>query len=60
MSFRVRGIASAEVEEFQHGGPDANQQAAQLHIASAGANPAIAYVHIRSKFNCFQCRVERG
>ena len=24
------------------------------------ANEAVAYVHIRSKFNCFQCRVERG
>lgn len=24
------------------------------------ADPAVAYVHIRSKFNCFQCRVERG
>ena len=23
-------------------------------------NEAVAYVHIRSKFNCFQCRVERG
>lgn len=24
------------------------------------ARPDTAYVHIRSKFNCFQCRVERG
>jgi Protein of unknown function (DUF1203) len=24
------------------------------------ADPLIAYVHIRSKFNCFQCRVERA
>lgn len=24
------------------------------------SNPEVAYVHIRSKFNCFQCRVERG
>lgn len=23
-------------------------------------NPDVAYVHIRSKFNCFQCRVDRG
>ena len=23
-------------------------------------DPTIAYVHIRSKFNCFQCRVDRG
>lgn len=23
-------------------------------------NPEVAYVHIRSKFNCFQCRVDRG
>jgi hypothetical protein len=24
------------------------------------SDPSIAYVHVRSKFNCFQCRVERG
>ena len=24
------------------------------------ADPDTAYVHIRSKFNCFQCRVDRG
>ena len=23
-------------------------------------NPEVAYVHIRSKFNCFQCKVARG
>lgn len=23
-------------------------------------NPEVAYVHIRSKYNCFQCRVDRG
>ena len=23
-------------------------------------DPTIAYVHIRSKYNCFQCRVDRG
>jgi len=23
-------------------------------------NPDVAYVHVRSKFNCFQCRVERA
>lgn len=23
-------------------------------------DPAVAYVHIRSKFNCFQCRVDRA
>lgn len=23
-------------------------------------DPTVAYVHIRSKFNCFQCRVDRG
>lgn len=23
-------------------------------------DPAVAYAHIRSKFNCFQCRVERA
>ncbi|MGQ0710533.1 MAG: DUF1203 domain-containing protein [Rhodoferax sp.] len=24
------------------------------------AHPEVAYIHIRSKFNCFQCRVERA
>jgi hypothetical protein len=24
------------------------------------ADPTIAYVHIRSKYNCFQCQVDRG
>lgn len=24
------------------------------------ADPEVAYVHIRSKFNCFQCRVDRA
>lgn len=24
------------------------------------ADPEIAYVHVRSKFNCFQCRVDRA
>jgi Protein of unknown function (DUF1203) len=24
------------------------------------ANPEVAYVHVRSKFNCFQCRVDRA
>jgi len=24
------------------------------------ADDTVAYVHIRSKFNCFQCRVERA
>jgi hypothetical protein len=23
-------------------------------------DPSIAYVHVRSKYNCFQCRVDRG
>lgn len=24
------------------------------------ADPGVAYVHVRSKFNCYQCRVDRG
>lgn len=24
------------------------------------SDPTVAYVHVRSKFNCFQCRVDRG
>jgi len=23
-------------------------------------NPEVAYIHIRSKYNCFQCRVDRA
>jgi len=30
------------------------------HCEQILADPAVAYVHVRSKFNCFQCRVERG
>ncbi|MBK7952024.1 MAG: DUF1203 domain-containing protein [Deltaproteobacteria bacterium] len=33
-------------------------------VASASrailADPKVAYVHVRSKFNCFQCRIERN
>jgi hypothetical protein len=28
--------------------------------ASILADPTIAYVHVRSKYNCFQCRVDRA
>jgi hypothetical protein len=24
------------------------------------ADPDVAYIHVHSKFNCFQCRVDRG
>jgi hypothetical protein len=24
------------------------------------ADPTVAYVHVRSKFNCFQCRIDRA
>jgi len=24
------------------------------------SDPTIAYVHVRSKYNCFQCRIDRG
>jgi hypothetical protein len=24
------------------------------------ADPSIAYAHVRSKFNCFQCRIDRA
>jgi hypothetical protein len=30
------------------------------HCAQILADPTVAYVHVRSKFNCFQCHVERG
>jgi hypothetical protein len=30
------------------------------HCEEILGDPTVAYVHVRSKFNCFQCRVERG
>jgi Protein of unknown function (DUF1203) len=42
---------------------DTGDVVAGKDLASAArrilADPTIAYVHIRSKYNCFQCRVER-
>jgi len=70
MQLRVRGLASDEVERIRGGGPDANGQPALRRVAEAGreltgacrailADRSVAYVHVRSKFNCFQCRVDR-
>jgi hypothetical protein len=53
----VRGYGSDDWIRYETGhvvrGPE-------LRAACEGilADPSIAYVHIRSKYNCFQCRVE--
>ena len=39
MPLRVRGIPSTEVDQIRQGGPDANGQAAQVHVATGLANP---------------------
>lgn len=55
----VRGYGADDTIRYETG-----QVVAGAGLAEACtqilAQPEVAYVHIRSKFNCFQCRVERG
>ena len=39
MQLKVRGISSAAVSQIREGGPDANGQPAQVHVATGVANP---------------------
>ena len=39
MQLKVRGISSAGVSQIRGGGPDANDQPAQVHVARGLANP---------------------
>ena len=55
----VRGYDHADWIRYETGrvvrGPEL------LEASSAILNSAeVAYVHVRSKFNCFQCRIDRG
>ena len=55
----VRGYGSDDVIRYETG---AVVDGTKLPAACARilANENVAYVHIRSKFNCFQCRVDRA
>lgn len=54
----IRGYGSDDWIRYETGQVIAG---AELSAACEAilARPEVAYVHIRSKFNCFQCRVER-
>jgi hypothetical protein len=54
----VRGYGSDDWIRYETGDVVPGQQLAAACEAIFG-NPEVAYVHIRSKFNCFQCRVDR-
>ncbi|MBI3746164.1 MAG: DUF1203 domain-containing protein, partial [Chloroflexi bacterium] len=55
----VRGYDARDWIRYETGrvvdGPELEARCRQIL-----ADDDVAYVHIRSKFNCFQCRVERG
>lgn len=55
----IRGYGHDDWIRYETGQviPGAELSAACEEILS---NPEVAYVHIRSKFNCFQCRVDRS
>lgn len=55
----VRGYDSNDWIVYETG---AVVPGAELGAACAAilARPDVAYVHVRSKFNCFQCRVDRA
>lgn len=55
----IRGYGQDDWIRYDTGDvvPGAGLQAACENIL---ADDSIAYVHIRSKFNCFQCRVDRA
>lgn len=55
----VRGYDSNDWICYETGAVLAGRDLAR-HSADILANPNVSYVHVRSKFNCFQCRVDRG
>lgn len=56
----VRGYGTDDRIVYGSGGVVA-REAFTARAAELLANPAIAYVHVRSaRNNCYQCRVERG
>jgi hypothetical protein len=54
----IRGYGADDWIRYETGqivrGPELTQACARIL-----ASPAVAYLHIRSKFGCFQCRVDR-
>lgn len=55
----IRGYGSDDWIKYETGAVvTGNDLTATCHRILADAE--VAYVHIRSKFNCFQCRVERA
>lgn len=55
----VRGYDSNDWICYETGAVLAGRDLASS-CAAILANPKVNYVHVRSKFNCFQCRVDRG
>ena len=55
----VRGYDSNDWICYETGAVVAGRDLA-AYCAEILANPKVSYVHVRSKFNCFQCRVDRG
>ena len=55
----IRGYGNDDWIRYETGSvvPGAELAAVCEQILS---NPEVAYVHIRSKYNCFQCRVDRS
>jgi Protein of unknown function (DUF1203) len=54
----IRGYGSDDWIKYETGAVVPGKDlAARCHKILA--DPEVAYVHIRSKFNCFQCRVDR-
>ncbi len=55
----VRGYGSDDWIRYDHGhvvrGPEIGRACHEIL-----SDETVAYVHVRSKYNCFQCRVDRG
>lgn len=54
----VRGYGSDDWIRYETGAVVAGERLAN-ECAEILARPDVEYLHIRSKFNCFQCRVDR-
>lgn len=54
----VRGYGDDDWIRYETGTVVRGKEITQA-CASILADPSVAYVHVRSKFNCFQCRVDR-
>lgn len=55
----IRGYNQDNIIVYETGAVVSGSELAEA-CASILSNAQVAYVHIRSKFNCFQCRVERA